>query len=104
MSDHDGLERLITIGWNQRSRSPGTRRPGSVSPSGPTSGKSSTIAFADGAQLKFVGNCLKIQRDGAVTIAELTYLMALGEVRLEFFDGTKANRRTDLVFIKKALS
>jgi hypothetical protein len=26
MSDHDGLERLITIGWNQRSRSPGTRK------------------------------------------------------------------------------
>jgi hypothetical protein len=25
MSDHDGLERVITIGWNQRSRSPGTR-------------------------------------------------------------------------------
>jgi hypothetical protein len=27
MSDHDGLERVITIGWNQRSRSPGTRMP-----------------------------------------------------------------------------
>src|SRR6516165_4016651 len=25
MSDHDGLERVITIVWNQRSRSPGTR-------------------------------------------------------------------------------
>jgi organic hydroperoxide reductase OsmC/OhrA len=48
MSDHGGLERVITIGWNQRSRSPGTRILRAVLRPKITVERGADLAVADG--------------------------------------------------------
>jgi CHAT domain-containing protein len=60
MSDHDGLERVITIVWNQRSRSPGTRTLAGANGELPGTGTDGILLALEAQGLKLDGTELVV--------------------------------------------